>query len=90
LTALRKVGSQLAKSYVLAALSPGAVWGCATGVKELLDRVLASDGESYRMGGIGTTVRLATDEAVGTALLCDNRLVHLSLFAMGTPERPAP
>jgi hypothetical protein len=87
---LRKLWPRLAKSYILAALAPGAVWGCATGVKELLDRVLASAGESYQTVGIGTTVRLATDEAMGAVLLCDNRLVHLSLFAMGTPERPAP
>jgi hypothetical protein len=87
---LRRLWPGLAKSYVLAALAPGPVWGCATGVKELLDRVLASDGVPYRIGGIGTTVRLATDEAVGAALLCDGRLVHLSLFATGTPERPVP
>jgi hypothetical protein len=80
----------LAKGYVLAALAPGAVWGCAAGVKELLGRVLASDGEPYRVGGIGTTVRLETAEAVGAALLCDDWLVHLSLFATGAPERPAP
>jgi hypothetical protein len=42
------------------------------------------------MGGIGTIVRLVIDEAVRAALLCNDRSVHLSLFASGAPERPAP
>jgi hypothetical protein len=87
---LRRLWPGLAKGYALAALAPGTVWGCAAGVKEFLDRVLASDGKPYRMGGIGTTVRLETNEAVGAALFYEDRLVHLSLFATGTVERPAP
>jgi hypothetical protein len=87
---LRKLWPGLVRGYVLATLAPGMVWGRQTGVKEFLGRVLASDGGSYQTAGIGTSVRLATDEAVGAALLCDDRLVHLSLFATGTPERPAP
>jgi hypothetical protein len=87
---LRRLWPGLMKSYALAALAPGVVWGREAGVKEFLDRILASDGESHQTAGIGTSVRLATDEAVGAALLCDDRLVHLSLFAIGTSERPAP
>jgi hypothetical protein len=78
---LRRLWPGLAKSYALAALGPGTVWGNAAGVKGFLDRVLASDGASHETAGIGTTVRLATDEGVGAALLCDDRLVHLSIFA---------
>jgi hypothetical protein len=87
---LRRLWPGLVKSYVLAALAPGVVWGWEAGVKEFLDRVLASDGEFYQSAGIGTTLRLATDEAVGAALLCKGCLVHLSLFADAIPERTTP
>jgi hypothetical protein len=87
---LRKLWPGLAKGYALAALAPGTVWGRQTGVREFLGRVLASDGGSYQTAGMGTSVRVATDEAVGAALLCDGHLIHLSLFARGTPEQPAP
>jgi hypothetical protein len=90
LDTLSRLWPGLVKGYALAALAPGVVRGREAGVKELLERVLASGGGSYQMAGIGTSVRLATDEAVGAALLCDDRLVHLSLFASGTPERSAP
>jgi hypothetical protein len=86
---LRRLWPGLVKSYALAALAPGVVWGREAGVKEFLDRVLASDGESYQTAGIGTSVRLATDEAVGAALLCDDRLVHLSLFSKSGSQQTA-
>jgi hypothetical protein len=80
----------LVKAYALAALAPGAAWGSEAGVKEFLDRVLASEGKSYETVGIGTSVRLVTDEAVGAALVCEGCLVHLSLFADVTPDRTIP
>jgi hypothetical protein len=83
---LRRLWPGLVKSYVLAAVAPGTVWGREAGVKAFLDLVLASDGESYQTAGIGTTVRLATAEAVGAALFCDGRLVHLSAFANGDTQ----
>ena len=36
--------------------------------------------------GVGTTVRLTNAEAVGAALICEGKLVHLSLFAKETPR----
>jgi hypothetical protein len=63
------------KGYLLAALVSGAGWGRKVGVKEFLDRALASEGKSYQKVGIGTSVRLATDEAVGAALLCEARSI---------------
>jgi hypothetical protein len=80
---LRKLWPRLARSYTLAALSRAPSLGKETDVKGLLERVLASPNESYQPVGIGTTIRLTHAEAVGGALICDGRLIHLSLFAIG-------
>jgi hypothetical protein len=87
---LRRLWPGLVKSYALAALAPGVVWGREAGVKEFLDHVLATDGVSHQTAGIGTSIRLATDEAVGAALFCEGCLVHLCLFAVATSERTTP
>jgi hypothetical protein len=87
---LHKLWPSLMRSYTVAALCPEAPRSTKTDVNDFMECVLRSPCESYVPVGVGTTVRLATDEAVGAALLCDGRLVHLSLFATGTPERPAP
>src|SRR5207245_2820032 len=72
--------------YVLAALGPRVPQAKKTDVKPFLERVLGSEGESYEPVGVGTTVRLNTAEAVGAALVCEDQLVHLSLFANGVPD----
>jgi hypothetical protein len=84
---LRKLWPRLGRSYVLTALYPEAPRGRETGVKEFLERVISSTGESYEPVGVGTTIRLSNDEAEGAALVCDGQLVHLSLFAKELPKR---
>lgn len=80
---LHKLWPRLLKCYLLAALGPGASRGSKADVKEFLEPVLSSPGESYVPVGVGATVRLASKDAVGAALVCDGRLLHLSVFAAG-------
>jgi hypothetical protein len=94
---LHKLWPKLVRGYLLAALRPQASRGSRTGVKEFIGRAVSAPGESYVPVGVGMTVRLTNPEAVGAALVCDGRLVHLSLFADGTarpgggpPPSPAP
>ena len=89
---LHKLWPRLASSYLLASLRSGSLQGKKTEVRSFLERVFQTHGESYEPAGIGTTVRLANHEAVGAALVCDEHLVHLSVFADETaaPPRAAP
>jgi hypothetical protein len=84
---LRKLWPKLVRSYLLTALRPEARRGSKTDVKGFLERVLSSTGESHETVGIGTTIRLTNPEAVGAVLVCDDRLVHMSLFANGAGEQ---
>jgi hypothetical protein len=83
---LHKLWPRLVKSYSLAALGPRVAPGTRTDVRAFLDRVLSSEGELYEPVGVGTTIRLTNADAVGSALMCEDQLVHLSLFANGEPK----
>lgn len=86
-TTLRQVWPKLAKCYIASALRPNPAEGEPIEVKKFLQRALTSPVDSFAPVGIGTTVRVATEEADGGALLCDGRLVHLSLFANPLPKK---
>jgi hypothetical protein len=81
---LHKLWPRLQRSYLLAALSPR---GSKADVKEFLEPIVSSPGESYVPVGVEATVRLASKDAVGAVLVCDGHLVHLSVFAAGMPEQ---
>jgi hypothetical protein len=83
---LHKLWPKLVRSYLVAALRPEAPRGRKADVKPFLERILGLPGESYMPVGVGVTVRLASGDAIGAALLCDGGLVHLSIFADGMPE----
>jgi hypothetical protein len=83
---LKNLWPKLVRSHVLSAHSSLPARGRMIDVNELLQRVLSSAGESFRPAGVGESVRWATDGAVGAALLCEGRLVHLSLFADTSTE----
>jgi len=94
---LHRLWPRLVRSYLVTALSPTVPNGKKSDVKGFLERVLSADDESYEPVGVGTTIRLSNDEAVGAALMCEGRLIHLSVFANGMPDprcseppRPAP
>jgi hypothetical protein len=78
---LHTLWPRLLRSYVLAALRPGVRQGKATDAGGFLEHVLRSEGESFEPVGVGTTVRLTNQEAVGAALVCEGQFVHLSVFA---------
>ncbi len=80
---LHQLWPRLLASYALATLRPEATGSTRTDVKEFIDRVVSSPGESYVTVGAGTTVRLTNSDAVGAALICNGRLIHLSVFANG-------
>lgn len=88
---LRKLWPMLTKSYVLSTFwrrEPTVVQtGERTNVKDFLDRALRSNGDTFESIGTGKTVRLTTDDSFGAALLCDDQVVHLSVFADRTPRR---
>jgi hypothetical protein len=83
---LHKLWPKLVSSYLFAALRRGMPQGKKTDVKEFLEHLLNSEGERYEPAGVGTTVRLANREAVGSALMCEGQLVHLSAFTNGAPN----
>jgi hypothetical protein len=85
-TTLHKLWPKLLRGYLLAALHPEASRGRKTDLKAFIEGVVDGPGESYVAVGVGRTVRLTNTEAVGAALICDNRLVHLSAFANGVPK----
>jgi hypothetical protein len=85
---LHTLWPRLLKSYALAALHPRPAAGRKTDVKEFLRRALAVPAESFQAAGLGVSMRLASEEAVGAALYCDNQLVHLSLFASEPANGP--
>jgi hypothetical protein len=85
---------RLVRGYFLSALNRKLSPGAKMDVREFLQHALASKQESYEPVGVGTTVRLTNAEAVGAALICEGKLVHLSLFAKETrgsePPRSEP
>jgi hypothetical protein len=83
---LQRLWPRLVRSYVLAALRPEPPRSTKTDVHEFMQSVLSSASESFVPVGVGTTIRLASSDAVGAALVCDDRLVHLSVFANGIPK----
>jgi hypothetical protein len=83
---LHTLWPRLVSGYLLAALRPGLPQGEATDVKGFLEQLLSSEGQCYEPAGVGTTVRLANGEAVGSALMCEGRLVHLSVFTNAVPK----
>jgi hypothetical protein len=89
---LHALWPRLVSSYLLAALRPGTPHGKKTDLKTFLQRVLSSAGNCHESVGVGTTIRLTSDEAVAAALVCEGQLVHLSAFANGvtSPARGEP
>jgi hypothetical protein len=83
---LHKLWPRLVRSYLLAALRPEMPQGKKTEVKGFLEHLLNSEGECYEPAGVGTTIRLTNNEAVGSALVCEGQLVHLSVFASADPK----
>jgi hypothetical protein len=83
---LHTLWPRLVSSYLLAALRPGMPQGRATDVKGFLEHLLSSGGECYKPVGVGTTIRLTNSEAVGSVLMCEGQLVHLSVFTTGAPK----
>jgi hypothetical protein len=84
---LHKLWPKLIRSYLLAVLGSRVPQGKKIDVSAFLARVLSSPGESYNPVGVGTTIRFTHPEAVGAALMCEDQLVHLSVFANGAPHR---
>src|SRR5262249_14728528 len=83
---LHKLWPRLISSYLFAALRSGMPRGKKTDVKGFLEHLLSSEGEYYEPVGVGTTIRLTNSEAVGSALMCEGRLVHLSAFTNLVPK----
>jgi len=81
---LRQFWPRLVKSYSVSALMGDVRSGSKAGVKAFLEHALASKQESYEPVGIGTTIRLTNAEAMGAALVCEKKIVHLSIFAKET------
>jgi hypothetical protein len=88
---LRKLWPMLVRSYMLSTLwgreQPDKRSGETSNVKDFLDRVLRSNGHAFESIGTGKTIRLTTADAFGAALLCDDQLVHLAVFADRDPHR---
>jgi hypothetical protein len=78
---LRQLWPRLVKSYYLSSLKNGFPSRSENDVKTFLKHAFASKQESYESVGIGTTMRLTNAEIAGAALICEDQLVHLSLFA---------
>jgi hypothetical protein len=90
---LQQLWPRLVRSYFVSAVDRKLSGGAKRDVKEFLKHALASKQESYEPVGVGTTVRLTNAEGVGAALICEGKLVHLSLFANEAPTtigEPAP
>jgi hypothetical protein len=81
---LRQFWPRLVKSYFVSALKGDVRSGSKADVKTFLEHAFGSKQESYEPVGIGTTIRLTNAEAVGAALVCEGKFVHLSLFAKET------
>jgi hypothetical protein len=86
---LAKLWPRLVRSYSVAAINPFARRGSETCVRKFLDEALSGHTDTFQTVGIGTTARLETSTAVGAALLFNDGVVHLSLFANGA-ARSAP
>jgi hypothetical protein len=78
---LQKLWPRLLKSYALASYYAKALTRRGLTAKDFIQRNLYTPFESCQPAGVGVSMRLLSHEAVGSALLCENQLVHLSLFA---------
>jgi hypothetical protein len=83
---LHQLWPRLVRSYIVAALCPEPPRGTKTDVRDFMECVLSSPGESYVPVGVGMTVPLTNRDAVGAALMCEGQFVHLSLFSNGMPK----
>lgn len=97
---LRKLWPRLIRGQALAALRPRVREGNPEDTWTFIDRILASEKETYPALGLGTTIRMTSKGADGAALVWDDELLHLSLFArapvsrawdnLGLPEQVTP
>jgi hypothetical protein len=76
---------RLIKSYIMAALRPGAARGRPSNLGNFLAQALSTPADSFEPVGLGKSLRIATADAVGAGLFRDTRLIHLSLFAQAAP-----
>ena len=86
---LAKLWPRLVRSYSVAAINPFTGRGSNTCVRKFLDDALSGHPDTFQTVGIGTSARLETSTAAGAALLFNDGVVHLSLFANGA-TRSAP
>jgi hypothetical protein len=80
---LRRLWPRLIRSYAVGALASHAP-PSPTGQSDLssfLSRALADNLVKSAQLGAGTSVRLASHDSVGAALVCNDQLIHLSVFA---------
>jgi hypothetical protein len=78
---LLKFWPRLVRSYVLAALDPEPSPGTKADINEFMECVLSSQCDAFVPAGVGTTMRITHTDITGAALVCEDRLVHLSVFA---------
>jgi hypothetical protein len=81
-TTLQKLWARLVRSYAVSALSRSESCGGKRDAMNFFEQAVHSDWCPFASVGEGTTLRLTTKDAVGAALLCDEHLVHMSLFSV--------
>lgn len=84
----RKLWPKLVRGHAVGSLHATGKAGSHRDVGSFLGEAVQAREDEVDSIGIGTSVRLTAEHEVGAALLCDQTLVHLSLFADETPEAP--
>jgi hypothetical protein len=80
---LQKLWPRLVRSHALSSLWRRETPGRCKDAMSFLNEAVRAEWDQFASVGVGHTLRLTTKEAVGAALFCDDRIVHLSLFATG-------
>ena len=78
---LQKLWPRLVRSHALSSLWRPQTQGRSKDAMSFLNQAVCSEWDQFASVGVGCTLRLTTQDAVGAALFCDDRIVHLSLFA---------
>lgn len=85
---LQRLWPRLVRGYAVNALWNSGHCGRHTDVAEFLASTKTAQVEGFDAIGLGENLRLESDEIAGAALVYDNDLVHLSLFANQAPISP--
>jgi hypothetical protein len=78
---LQKLWPRLVKSYALGSHYSTPRTSQRAPARDFIQRISSTPFDSFQAAGIGVTMRLCSPEGLGSALLCEDQLVHLSLFA---------